>query len=325
MNRLILYIVFCIVVTYIKAQTNSQIQNYIVEYVKIALQQEQEFGIPAPITLAQGILESCAGTSELTKNSNNHFGIKAMGDWSGNVYLAWDDEMTKSRFRCYDKAEDSFKDHSELLKNSTRYRDLFTKSIYDYRGWANGLQKAGYATSPTYAQALIGYIDAYKLYEINGGVKLRPGKTVTITKTITVEELKENNDIRMEDDEVSDEQKNVTNTIQKFVVEINGIRCTILYPGESLSSIALRYDIPKMKLLEYNETSSEDDIKEGDIVFLGKKKAKYQGAQDFYRVKEDDTLYDVSQKFGVKLSNLMKLNNKTLFSSLNVGEKLMLK
>lgn len=327
MRKLLIVLFICFIGCrcLIFAQSSSDIQAYISKYKQIALEQERNYGIPAPITLAQGILESGAGKSELTRNSNNHFGIKALGGWNGRIYLAWDDETEKSRFRVYDSAEESFKDHSEFLKNNSRYKDLFTKSVYDYRGWANGLQKAGYATATNYAKALIGYIDAYQLYTVNGGVKLRAGKTIIITKTITKEELSELKDLQIDDAEVSEEQASVTNTIQKFVVEINGVRCTILYPGETLSSIAMKYDIPKSKLLEYNETTSEEDITEGDIVFLDKKKNKYSGAQDFYRVKEGETLYGISQQFGVKLANLTKMNNKNLFTILREGEKLRLK
>lgn len=307
------------------AQSSSDIQAYISKYKQIALEQERMYGIPASITLAQGILESGAGKSELTRNSNNHFGIKALGGWTGKIYLAWDDETEKSHFRCYDSADESFKDHSEFLKNNSRYRDLFDKSVYDYRGWANGLQRAGYATATNYAKALIGYIDAYQLYEVNGGVKLRAGKTITIVRTITKEELLEMKDLQLDDSEISEEQESVTNTIQKYVVEINDIRCTILYPGETLSSIAMKYDISKAKLLDFNETTSEEDLKEGDIIFLDKKKNKYQGAQDYYRVKDGDTLYGISQQFGIKIASLTKMNHKNLFSDLSVGEKLILK
>ena len=307
------------------AQNSSDIQSYISQYKQIALDQEREYGIPATITLAQGILESGAGKSGLTRNANNHFGIKAYGGWTGRIYLAWDDEATKSKFRWYNSASESFKDHSVFLKNNSRYRSLFTKSVYDYRGWANGLQRAGYATSPTYAKALIGYIDAYKLYAINGGVKLRPGKTVTITRTITREELVQRKDLQMDESEESEEQESFERTIRKFVVEINGIRCTILYPGETLASIAMKYDIPKSELLEFNETTNEEDIKEGDIVFIGKKKKKYDGAQDYYKAREGETLYSVSQQFGIRLASLSKMNQKNSFAILSEGEKIKLK
>lgn len=307
------------------AQSSTEIQGYITQYKQIALDQEREFGIPASITLAQGILESAAGKSGLTQKSNNHFGIKKGTNWNGPLCYAWDDDPQKSPFRVYPSAAESYRDHSLFLKNNDRYRSLFSISIYDYRGWANGLQRAGYATSPTYAKALIGYIDAYKLYAINGGVKLRPGKTVTITRTITREELVTRKDIQMEESEVSEEQESFENTIRKFVVEINGVRCTIIYPGETLSSIAIKYDISKRDLLLFNESTSEDDFQEGDIVFLGKKKKKYDGALDFYRATEGETLYSVSQKFGIRLSNLSKMNQIASFSTLSEGKKLRLK
>ncbi|MBP5339965.1 MAG: glucosaminidase domain-containing protein [Prevotella sp.] len=317
--------ILCLLPLNFSAQTSSDIQSYVAQFKQIALEQEKTYGVPAPITLAQGILESGAGRSGLTRNANNHFGIKAYGGWTGRIYLAWDDEATKSKFRWYNSASESFRDHSLFLKNNSRYRSLFSKSIYDYRGWANGLQRAGYATSPTYAKALIGYIDTYKLYAINGGVKLRPGKTITITKTITKEELVGRKDLQLEETEESEEQESFEKTILKFVVEINGVRCTILYPGETLSSIAMKYDISKRDLLLFNETTSENDFQEGDIVFLGKKKKKYEGAQDFYRAKEGESLYTISQRFGIKLANLSKMNLKDSFSLLSEGEKLRLK
>ena len=309
----------------IRSQNSDDIEAYILQYKQIALEQERLYGVPASITLAQGILESGAGKSGLTQKSNNHFGIKKGAGWSGALYYAWDDDPQKSPFRVYSSVEESFKDHSLFLKNNSRYSSLFSKSIYDYRGWAIGLQKAGYATSPTYAKALIGYIDTYKLYAINGGVKLRPGKTVTITRTITREELIGRKDLQLEETEESEEQESFESTIKKFVVEINGVRCTILYPGETLSSIAMKYDISKKDLLAFNETTDEDDFQEGDIVFLGKKKKRYEGAQDFYRAKENETLYGISQNFGIRYTSLLKMNHRNAFANLAVGDKIILK
>lgn len=325
-KRLLFFIAFTFICIFVlNAQSAYDIQAYIMQYQQIAIEQEKAYGIPAPITLAQGILESGAGKSGLTRNSNNHFGIKKGVGWNGALHYAWDDEPQKSAFRVYSSAEESYKDHSLFLKENERYKTLFSKSIYDYRGWAIGLQKAGYATSPTYAKALIGYIDTYKLYEINGGVKLRSGKTITITRTITREELVERKDLQMDETEESEEQESIEKTTRKFVVEINGIRCTILYPGETLSSIAMRYDISKRDLLQYNESTNENDFQDGDIVFLGKKKKKYEGAQDFYRAKEGESLYAISQQFGIKLANLSKMNKISSFSVLKEGDKLYLK
>ena len=183
MKQLII-LLFAIISATAQAQSAADIRAYIAKYTRIALDEEKAFGIPAPITLAQGILESGAGRSGLTRNANNHFGIKAFGGWKGAVYQAWDDEPQKSRFRVYGSAAESYRDHSLFLKNNTRYRSLFSKSVYDYRGWAIGLQNAGYATAKTYAKALIGFIDSYQLYAVNGGVKLKAGKTVKITRYV---------------------------------------------------------------------------------------------------------------------------------------------
>lgn len=305
------------------AQSPADVHSYIERYKQIALEEERQYGIPAPITLAQGILESGAGTSGLTRNANNHFGIKAYGGWTGGIYEAWDDEPVKSRFRRYTSAKESYHDHSKFLTENNRYSSLFSKSVFDYRGWAYGLQRAGYASSPTYAKALIGYIEAYQLYTVNGGVKLPPGRIVTIRKTITREELLEE-DMQAEEEDVSEEEESIANTIRKIVVEINDVRCTILYPGETLASIAMKYDIPVQKLLEYNETTNEADICEGDVVFLDRKRKKYYGPQDFYRVREGETLYQVSQKFGIRLTALCKMNRCDIFSRLTPGERLRL-
>jgi len=313
--------------THISAQSSADIQAYIRQFSQAALDQERTYGIPASITLAQGILESGAGKSGLTRNTNNHFGIKALGGWNGPVYHAWDDEPQKSKFRVYASAAESFRDHSEFLKRNSRYHSLFSKSVYDYRGWAIGLQKAGYATAKNYAAALIGFIDAYRLYAVNGGVKLKAGKTVIVTQTITAGTSKPvfDESCMQGESEMSEEEESVGNAIRRYVVDINDVRCTILYPGMTLSSISMKYDIPKQKLLEFNETAREEDLKEGDIIFLDKKKSKYEGAKDFHHVKAHETIFTISQEYGIKMSSLMKMNKLDLFSRLNEGDKLRIK
>lgn len=299
--------------------------NYIERYKAAALKIEKEYGIPATITLAQGILESAAGTSSLTKASNNHFCIKAGSGWGGRVHLAWDDETEKSRFRCYTSADESYRDYARLLSTSRYYRALFDISIYDYRAWAHGLKKAGYATAPDYAQALIGLIDHYKLYAINGGAKLRPGKTVIITRYIDVEKPEfEAGDI-IPDDEITEEEASVANAINHYVVDINDIHCTVIQPGENLAAISRKYDIAPAALLQYNELASEKQVKEGDIVFLDKKKKKYAGAQDVYIARGGESLHDVAQQFGVQLKHLAKLNGMSEYVLLDKGARLFLK
>lgn len=162
------------------------------------------------------------------------------------------------------------------------------------------------------------------MYAINGGVKLRAGKTVTITKLISTTRPVFDAECVMIDTEESEEEKEVANIVRRFVVDINDVRCTILYPGESLVSVAKKYDVSQSKLLEYNELSSPKDIKEGDVIYLEKKKKKYFGLQDTYRVKANETLYEVSQQFGIQMASLAKLNGIDIFSKLKEGDMLYL-
>lgn len=325
MHKVIFGFCFLIPCCLLHAQSPSDIRAYVDQYKKIALEQERLYGIPAPITLAQGILESGAGKSGLATNANNHFGIKAVGGWSGKVYLAWDDETKKSRFRVYSSASASFEDHSKVLKNSARYQALFSYSVYDYRSWAYGLQKAGYASASEYAKALIGYIEAYQLYTINGGVKLKPGKKNVISRTITVDQLSHSDDLVIDESVTTEEEETVKTITNRYVVLINGVRCTILNPGETITSIAMKYDIPRREILKLNETDTESDFHEGDVVFLQKKKRKYNGALDFYRAKEGETVYDVAQRFGIRKDRLAKMNRMASSSELQEGELVRLK
>lgn len=307
------------------AQSRNTVLAYIDMYKQIALDNEKEYGIPAPVTLAQGILESGAGTSGLTRSSNNHFGIKAGNSWKGEVYLAWDDEASKSRFRCYKSAEESYRDHSELLTSLKCYEPLFDINIYDYRRWAFGLKKAGYATAPDYAEALIGIIDYYKLYEINGGAKLRVGHTVRVTRIVGSEEPVLVDECIIPEEVETEEESTRARVSRRYVVEINGIHCTVIQPGETLASICRRYDISRSDLLKYNELATDRYVREGDIIFLDMKKNRYEGTQDVYIVKDEHNLREVSQLFGVKIRKLARLNHMSEYASVEPGVEIFLK
>lgn len=308
-----------------RAQSAQEVHTYISEHKQTALKFEKEYGIPASITLAQGILESGAGTSSLTKASNNHFCIKAGTQWKGAVYLAWDDETAKSRFRSYASAAESFDDYARLLRNGAPYRSLFAISVYDYRGWAHGLKRCGYATAPNYAAVLIGLIEQYKLYALNGGVKLRPGKTAIITRYVEKQRPDFDRACVMDDEEITEEQSVIIEALRRYAVEINGIHCTVVQPGETLASVARKHDISPLLLLKYNELQSEYQVKAGDIVYLGKKRKKYLGAQDFYVADKDRTLYEVSQLFGIRMHSLARLNDLQDDARLGSGTRVILK
>lgn len=305
------------------AQSAAVVQAYIDLYKDTALKFEKEYGIPAPISMAQGILESGAGTSSLTQASNNHFCIKAGSSWTGPTYQAKDDEPGLSSFRSYPTAEDSWLDYAKLISTSNYYASLFSINIYDYRGWALGLKKCGYASAPDYAQALIGLIDTYQLYKINGGMKLRPGKKVIITHYEEVPVFDE--DCIMSQVEESPEEEQQRRAIRRYVVEINNVPCTVLQPGETIYSIARKYNKEPVDLISYNEITPKHQIKGGDIVFLDKKKKKFTGSQDFYYLPEDMSLYSVSQEFGLQLSSLAKLNSMSQEKTLTAGTRINLK
>lgn len=306
-------------------QSDAKVKAYIAKYASMALKQEKEYGIPAPITLAQGILESGAGTSLLASVYNNHFGIKALGRWNGEVYYAWDDESTKSCFRCYDSVEESFRDHAMLLRNEGRYKKLFRENIYDYRRWAIGLQKAGYATAKDYARKLIEIIDKFQLYAMNGGQRLIPGHKVRIPRqpmldsSVSLSES-QNGEITINRKKINEEK------VMSFVgTNINGVKVTVLYRGEGLSDIAKEYDISVTKLMTYNDIYGDESFKEGDVVYLKRKRRKFKGPREFYRVKPGDTLHSISQQFGIRLSSLAKMNKKDYHSVLEEGERIRLR
>lgn len=326
---LTLMVIAAWVVSYAQSWDTS-VRAYISRYQAIALAQEAKYGVPAPITLAQGIVESGAGRSTLTRRSNNHFGVKAHG--RKNYCEFKDDEPGLSKFRVYASAEESYEDHSRFLavENRSRYKRLFTYHIFDYRRWAHGLQDCHYATDPNYAVSLIQIIERFQLYKINGGFKLRPNSRQTVrrvkrVKTVEVPvEIPEMDAIA--DDELTEEEETYEKVIHlPYVALINGVRCMRLYPGESLSTIAREHGISKFELLEYNEAPNEESFHEGDIVFLAKKKNKYTDPQDTYTVQDGDTWHSISQQFGVKLTYLLKKNGKTYADHLVEGETLKLK
>lgn len=148
---------------------SASAQDYISRYKPIAIKEMNTYGIPASITLAQGLLESANGNSTLAREANNHFGIKCTSDWRGESFYK-DDDRIDDCFRVYDSPEDSFRDHSEFLLRK-RYATLFELDKDDYAGWAKGLRKAGYATNPRYAELLIDLIERYGLYEYDHGEK----------------------------------------------------------------------------------------------------------------------------------------------------------
>lgn len=273
-----------------QAQSKDAFANYIARYGNLAVDQMKKYGIPASITLAQGLLESDAGRSTLAVKCNNHFGIKCHSDWTGRK-MYHDDDARQECFRCYSDADDSYRDHSLFLVNGARYQSLFKLSVTDYKGWAKGLKAAGYATSPTYADKLIEIIERYGLdrYDKSGGVRLKPGQ------------------------------------IPHQPMLVNGQRCVRLREGETLKDIAREYGMQLSLLRRFNEAERKFVPPAGTLIYLERKKSRADREHRTYVVKKGDSLWSISQQFGVKMKPLANRNHLSQENPLSVGMTLLLR
>ncbi len=283
------------------------VYKYVNDYKDIAIEEMNKTGIPASITLAQGMLESNWGRSELSVKANNHFGIKADKSWTGKI-MKWEDDdyhngkLVKSKFRKYKSADQSFIDHSEFLANKKRYRFLFDYDVTDYVSWSKGLVKAGYATDPNYASKLIKIIEKYGLYEYD--IEYTPKEIASVKNT-----------------------KKVKNQDSYTLTYINKAKVVIAHKGETPKSIAKKLKIPVKKIIKYNDNVKRKyhKFKEGDLVYLSKKRKKYYGSDIYYNSKKGETLVDISQKYGISLKYLAKINKIKYHKKLKEGQRIKLK
>ena len=284
--------------------------EYINTYRDIAIAEMKRSGIPASVTLAQGILETECGNSDLVKRSNNHFGIKCKSTWTGESVKHTDDAPNEC-FRKYSKPEESYKDHSDYLKTSPRYASLFELAPSDYKGWAYGLKKAGYATNPRYPQIVISNIEKYNLQQYDN---LTPEEVdnIAITKITTTQPVKVK-----KIDVASLEQSIKLNT--KF----NGLKGLYASKGTSLLAIATMANIDLAKLMEYNDLTTDGLLKDDQLIYLEKKPK--QGNRDFYIALQKETLYDIAQNNAVQLKYLSQFNNLPLTETVQKGTKIKLR
>ena len=275
MKKLKLFLILIISCLTLQAQTrNKQYEDYIKKYRELAVEEMKRYHIPASITLAQGLLESGAGQSTLARKSNNHFGIKCGSDWYGKT-VSHDDDARGECFRAYKHPKDSYEDHSKFLAGRPRYASLFNLNITDYKGWARGLKKAGYATNPRYADQLIGIIELYGLhqYDTKDGLKW----------------MKEN-----------------PNPHQPYIA--NGLVYIVVRAGDSWKSISKEFDISQKKLRKYNDLYKGYALQVGDILYLEKKNKKADKEHIVHVLRAGESMYSISQKYGIRLKNLYKLN-----------------
>ena len=253
---------------------NKQYEDYIKKYRDIAVEEMKRYHIPASITLAHGLLESGAGYGTLARKSNNHFGIKCGSDWRGKT-VKHDDDARNECFRVYKDPKDSYRDHSKFLAGKQRYAFLFDLKITDYKGWARGLKKAGYATNPRYAHQLIDIIERYDLdkYDKKGGLKW----------------MKEN-----------------PNPHEPYIA--NGLLYIIARQGDTWKNLSKEFDISKRKLRKYNDLYKGYELQEGDILYLEKKNRKAPKGMYVHVLRNGESMYSISQKYGIRLKRLYKMN-----------------
>lgn len=276
---------------------NSRYQAYIDQYKDLAIAEMLKYDIPASITLAQGLLESGAGMSELARKGNNHFGIKCH-DWDGATTYHDDDEEQEC-FRKYRDVYESYEDHSRFLARQPRYRSLFRLKRTDYKGWARGLKKCGYATSPTYANKLIGIIELYKLHKYDKATKY---DRFMVSRS---------------------EVKGIAPGANLHQIHIyNKNYYLIARAGDTFKSIAKEVGISYKKIAKYNERDKNDTLIPGEVVYLKKKQKKADKAYKNrpHRVKAGESMYSIAQYYGIRTESLYKMNKLGPDYSLKAGD-----
>jgi LysM repeat protein len=261
------------------------VKQYIDTFKNIAMREMLEYKIPASITLAQGLLESGSGNSRLAKQGNNHFGIKCKKDWTGCTILE-DDDALQECFRCYAKAEDSYKDHSRFLKENKRYAALFLMDISDYKSWAKGLLAAGYATNQKYADLLISTIERNKLMQYDSMV-------------------------------ISGYNPYNTQIPANIDLVYNKVPSTVVQQNETIDKIANVNNKTINKLIKYNDLNFHSNIEPGDVLYLKPKKRKASVSN--HEVKEGETMWEISQKYAIRMSSLYKKNLMDIGTEPQIG------
>ena len=275
-------------------------EEYINTYKKLAIAEMKRTGIPASITMAQACLESGDGNSRLAKKANNHFGIKCHNDWNGKQ-IHHDDDARNECFRKYNSVEDSYRDHSDYLLSMSRYDFLFELESTDYKAWARGLKKAGYATSSTYANALITIIEEYRLFLLDNETVTTAGKHKTMP------------------------QVTKSASQQREIFEQNRIRYIIAGKGDSFESLTNELGKLPWELPRYNDLPISAHIDSAELIYIQPKRNNAAPGNNTHVVKKGETLYSISQYYGIKLEKLYEKNQLSRGSEPKEGTVLQLR
>jgi LysM repeat protein len=320
MKKLIFTGILFFTYTILTAQNVLTPVQYVELYKDFAIREMKRMGVPAAITLAQGILETESGNSVLVKKSNNHFGIKCKNSWTAGG-VSHDDDAIGECFRQYKTAEESYRDHSNFLRGNSRYSFLFKINVTDYKAWAYGLKKAGYATNPRYPLILIKQIEQYNLQQYT---LLAAGETAQFDagnyQDDKEEKVTADNSIADPKNQTPDES---ILDVSDNVVSVNGSKCVYAGKGTSLLVVATKNNIALSKLLSFNELVEDGMLTKDQFVYL-EKKAK-TGDRDFYIAKPGETLYDIAQNNGIQLQYMLDYNKLLGKEDIESGRKIFLK
>jgi len=290
-------------------------RTYIEKYAALAVSEMQRTGVPASITLAQALVESGAGQSPLAQHANNHFGIKCHNDWTGKKFYK-DDEQARECFRVYASAEESYRAHSDFLRARDRYKDLFELEPTDYKGWARGLKRAGYATDPMYASKLIDLIEDFQLdrYDREVAVSVPTPNELEAPREVVADAR----DPRY--------KESVSLSLSRPVYEQNGVRFVRAVEGETYSSLAEEFDLFTREILRFNDVSEDALLDPGTVVYIARKKAEAAYGLGKYVVdREGETLWEISQRFAIQLGKLRLYNAYLGGKPLEPGDTVLLR
>ena len=279
--------------------------DYTEKYKGIAISEMKRTGIPASITLAQGMIESDYGRSRLAREANNHFGIKCHSDWKGQT-IRHNDDRRNECFRKYARPEDSFYDHSDFLRSGSRYNFLFDIPSTDYKAWARGLKKAGYATNPDYANMLIRKIEQNDLHYLDQGktVQVIPDTEWVLPNRDATQPAAKNPEVLIS----RDNGGIAVSAMTQRVMENNRVQYIIVKDGETLEKIQEDFQLLRWELTKYNEVSSDFKPVAGQILYLQPKRDKAEPGKETHSVADGDTMYSISQRYGVKVKKLYEYN-----------------
>lgn len=303
-------------------------EMYIEMFREAAMADMKKTGVPASITLAQGMYESDFGNSPLAKAANNHFGIKCHKEWSGPGYYQ-DDDAPNECFRKYESVLESYDDHSLFLRSRERYQFLFELDVTDYKGWAHGLKKAGYATNPAYASRLIGLIERYKLYEYDtGGQKMPVSNPVAVAGSDAAGTEAGHPKARhpkAHHPKPEARKKPVTPLNMPAAAEntVNGVPFVKAREGDTWIRIASENNLDLWQVLEFNDAGKNEVIEPDEVVFIRPKKTR--GVDFYHTVGEGQTMRDIAQLYAIRLSSLYKMNEMEFGTQPVPGTRIYLK